>query len=557
VRLADLLEDAAGLTLLHGTDALDRSFATVFTTDLLDPSRYLKPDSLVLTGLMWWRDPADSEVFVRAVAGGGVVAVAAGEAALGAVPDDLVEACRRHDVALLGVPVDVSFGSITDLVARRHEGERGRRLALTLGRRRQLLSAVAEGRSLDDLLSLVAGETGLGCRILTPTGRVVARSTPSLSDPDLDTLSRAFLTAGRLPVTAELAGGTGSLIAVESGLGNRLASWFLVCDGRAADWPDDVAATVDELAAIVAVERQRADERWRRDQRVAGEVVAALASGQPSYTELAVHLADLGADPAGQFHVAVAEVVDGPPVLAELTLRDAALHVTDHPVTAMLPSPGAAIHPRGSLGVEGASDSADSVGIAELAGSGNRAVAILAGERPSAFDAGSPPDRPTVPQRLRIALERLSPGVVGHARLVAGISEPVTLDALSGALDEAAFAARLAATRTGTVCVVTSDEVSSYVALLTSVPDEVRRAFAARVLGPVVAYDERHRGDLLPTLDAFLEADGSWQRCAAALHVHVNTVRYRIGRIEKLTGRDLSRLEDRVDVLLALRSLPG
>jgi DNA-binding PucR family transcriptional regulator len=39
------------------------------------------------------------------------------------------------------------------------------------------------------------------------------------------------------------------------------------------------------------------------------------------------------------------------------------------------------------------------------------------------------------------------------------------------------------------------------------------------------------------------------------LHLHVNTVRYRVERIEELTGRDLSRLEDRVDVFLALRSL--
>jgi DNA-binding PucR family transcriptional regulator len=39
------------------------------------------------------------------------------------------------------------------------------------------------------------------------------------------------------------------------------------------------------------------------------------------------------------------------------------------------------------------------------------------------------------------------------------------------------------------------------------------------------------------------------------LHVHVNTVRYRVQRVEELTGRDLSSFEDRVDVFLALRSL--
>lgn len=45
---------------------------------------------------------------------------------------------------------------------------------------------------------------------------------------------------------------------------------------------------------------------------------------------------------------------------------------------------------------------------------------------------------------------------------------------------------------------------------------------------------------------------GSWTKCADLLHLHVNTLRYRIQRIEELTNRDLSRLEDRVDFFLAL-----
>ena len=40
------------------------------------------------------------------------------------------------------------------------------------------------------------------------------------------------------------------------------------------------------------------------------------------------------------------------------------------------------------------------------------------------------------------------------------------------------------------------------------------------------------------------------------MHVHVNTLRYRIEKIEALTGRDLRHLPDQVDLLLALQSLP-
>jgi DNA-binding PucR family transcriptional regulator len=95
-------------------------------------------------------------------------------------------------------------------------------------------------------------------------------------------------------------------------------------------------------------------------------------------------------------------------------------------------------------------------------------------------------------------------------------------------------------------------EVDSH-ELLASVPAPVLRSFRERLLGPLAEYDDRHKADLLPTLTSFLACDGSWTACASRLYVHVNTVRYRIGRIEALTGRDLSALPDRVDFFLALR----
>ena len=94
----------------------------------------------------------------------------------------------------------------------------------------------------------------------------------------------------------------------------------------------------------------------------------------------------------------------------------------------------------------------------------------------------------------------------------------------------------------------------SHELLLASVPGPVLRSFRDRLLGPLADYDERHDAELLPTLRSFLACDGSWSACAQRLYVHVNTVRYRIGRIEVLTGRDLSALPDRVDFFLALRA---
>lgn len=77
--------------------------------------------------------------------------------------------------------------------------------------------------------------------------------------------------------------------------------------------------------------------------------------------------------------------------------------------------------------------------------------------------------------------------------------------------------------------------------------------FRSRLLDPLAQYDDIHKADLIRTLSAFLECNGSWTRCAEIMHLHVNSVRYRVQRIEDLTGRDLSRLEDRVEFFLALR----
>ncbi|MEV7391979.1 MULTISPECIES: helix-turn-helix domain-containing protein [unclassified Streptomyces] len=88
--------------------------------------------------------------------------------------------------------------------------------------------------------------------------------------------------------------------------------------------------------------------------------------------------------------------------------------------------------------------------------------------------------------------------------------------------------------------------------LLTGIPEEVRTAYSSTVLGPLYKAGNGSAAMLLHTLETFLAHDGSWARTAEALHLHVNTVHYRIQRVEHLTGRDLSRLVDRLDLWAAL-----
>jgi purine catabolism regulator len=74
------------------------------------------------------------------------------------------------------------------------------------------------------------------------------------------------------------------------------------------------------------------------------------------------------------------------------------------------------------------------------------------------------------------------------------------------------------------------------------------------VLGPIEESDDRYAGELLRSLEAYIERNGHWERAAGDCYCHRHTLRYRIKRIEELTGRDLSRANDRVELWLALRA---
>jgi DNA-binding PucR family transcriptional regulator len=519
------------LRLLAGQGAaLDRPVRWVYSTDLGNPGRYLSGGELVISGLVWRREPADTERFVAEVAASGVAALAAGEAFFHGIPDDVVDACRRHRVVLIAVPEDVSFSAVTEHVIRSVTAARGDRLAARLGRQRQLLTAVAGGMGLDELSAQVSEATGLVCRVLTPTGRAIVAGPAPLADADVDRIVRTFLTADRLP--AVVAGRPAySVFPVGPALEQRLTYWFAVVEGSWPAWEPDVTDAVGELVAIAALDRARHTEGWRVARDIADDAVSLVAAGAGGRPETLQRLRQAGLDPDRPVAVAVAGFVDRTDLteVARSVLDDAAAHL-GAPVVGTTPDGLAvALLPCGDPGNGTSSDPLD---------------------RPGSASGGTSSD-PL--DKLRAALARLEPGL-GPARLTVGLSRPSGAEALSGALREARHARELARLRTGTLTVVADAEVTSHVALLAVVPDDVRHAFAARVLDPVLEYDARNDAGLYQTLEAFLDCSGSWSRAAARLHLHINTVRYRISRVEELTGRDLSRFEDRVDVFLALRS---
>ncbi len=116
----------------------------------------------------------------------------------------MIQACGRHGITLLAVPAETSFAAVTEEVGRRLSGDRASTMTRVLGRRRLLLSAVAEGAGLDAMFGLTGRELGVECWLLTGLGRVVGGTGASLPGPLALRLACDYLKADRLPARSEV-----------------------------------------------------------------------------------------------------------------------------------------------------------------------------------------------------------------------------------------------------------------------------------------------------------------------------------------------------------------
>jgi sugar diacid utilization regulator len=509
MRVAELVERfSPEVILLAGHDRLDASIRWVHATDLPDPSRYLRGGELILTNGQWRHRRADSERFVDSVSAAGVVAIGYGltkEATR--TPKDLVAACEAAGLPLLQIPHDMAFVAISEEVASDHAAQRERGLVGRLRRDEVLLRSVSRGGGLDGVLRILARDYGVPFVLVDHAGQTVGSAAPN--DDALAVARAAAARADPTRPTGTIADGVSVTVFPVTAAG--VVEAFLVCYRAIDEWTDDDRDAIRHELAFLGLELSRVLMSREFNERLADELLELVAEGEARTIELAARLRSFMIDPDRPLLAIVLGVLD--PEDAGMARRAA------RAAGGMLSRRGIAgvVAVDGSLAIVIASSVDDAALAADLAQTlGGEGVPVNAA-------VGSPSHT----------------GVRGLRRSVA----------------EARLAADYAHLRGGAGGVTTYADAGSYRVLLAAQSADARAAFARSLLGPVLDQDRERGTDLIPTLEAFLRGGGHWQRVAEQLHLHVNTLRYRIGRVEQLTGRPMSSFEERVNLFIALEAL--
>lgn len=143
-------------------------------------------------------------------------------------------------------------------------------------------------------------------------------------------------------------------------------------------------------------------------------------------------------------------------------------------------------------------------------------------------------------------VRRLAELLVGHGR--AAVSEAVAWDHVPEAATEAMKLSG-ALHGDGPVIVTKAELVDQ--GLLSRVDTPEVRAYTSTLLAPLRAHESTV--DLVGTLRAFLACDGNWNETSTRLGIHRHTLRYRLRKIEELTGRSLDTTATRAEFWVALQ----
>jgi PucR family transcriptional regulator, purine catabolism regulatory protein len=496
-----------GLELACGEEAADSPVRWVHISELSDPTPWLSGGELILTTGLQLTSPKRQRDFVRGLADYQLAGLGVGTGFTHAeLPDGLLDEAGRLGFPVFEVPYELPFIAITEKAFTRLVNEQYDVLKRGIAIHKRLERLVLEERGLDDLTRALAAAIGGAVIVMDARGEVLAQRTfrRALSADALEVVRAevrdrtaslgssegAGAGAEFAPEHPELQGRTLVLPVSTRGRGAPQAWLVAVRDGDGLG--DFERLILQQAVTVVALELMRRRAMRDTERRLAGDVLAEALTGRLAEHEVESRMRPFGV--SSQAAVLVFSVESPATTESDLDrfLRDAGV--------------GALVAAREDL-LCAVVDARDGLDVLALAGRARESLAETHGH-------------------VRAATSRAAAvGALEATALGNGSAPPV-----------ASF-----------------KDLGAFQLLLSLQDDDALGLYCDSVLGPLEEGGE-YGDELTRSLEAFIENNGQWEKAARKLFCHRHTLRYRIRRVEELTGRDLSSARDRIEFWLALRA---
>ena len=511
------LVEEMDLELLSGADAAEAPVRWVHISELPDPTPWLSGGEIILTTGLQLTSAKRQRDFARLLGDAHVAGVGFG---IGIehekVPEALLEEARTIGLPVFEVPYELPFIALTEKAFGRLVNEQYEVLQRGIAIHKRLERLVLEERGLDELVGAVAAAIGGMVMVLDARGETLAERTfrRKLGETVVETVrARVRDRGGRggrspgvdfAPEHAEIAGR--SLVLPISTRGRGAPQAWLFAARDAGSLGDFERLILQQAATVVALELMRQRVMRDTERRLAGDVLAQALTGHLAESEVESRLWPFGIGEKAA--VLVFECDD--PGAGESDLE----------------------HALGEAGVGALVACREQLLCAVVDGAREIDPVDLAGSLRTALIDGHGGEH------VRAAASRIAP--VGMVRR---------------SFHEARCALEATALANGSAPDVASHEdLGAFRLLLAVQDDEALRVYTDSVLGPLEDGGGEYGDELLRSLEAFIEQNGQWEKAARQLYCHRHTLRYRIRRIEELTGRDMKSARDRIELWLALRA---
>jgi len=535
----ELLRDLE-VGVLAGEPNLDAPVRWVHISELADPTPWLSGGELLLTTGLSLTSPEEQRAYVARLADHGLAGLGFG-VGFGheRVPEALVAAAAERDFPLVEIPYDTPFIAITEKAFARLVNEQYALLQRSIAVQERLQRIVLSERGLDAIASALA--TLIGGTVVVFDGRgdpqalhAFRRELPegALAAVGAELRERARRTEARgfVPSHPDLAPRALALPVAGAETTGLPQAWLVaIKDSGGLSEFDRVV--LHQAVTVVALELLRRHVQSSTERRLAGDVLSELVSGTVAGTDLTRRLEPFGL--GGR----VTALVLSPPARTggkgggpeayeaalAAALRDEAVSglvaTSDSLVCALLP--GFLDEELFELSQRVLDRVVAKMGAVPAAGAGR---AVAAGDARRAY------------HEARCALEARTLG------------RPVGAAEANGNGNGSANGGGAAKPT-----VATYRDLGSFQLLLSLQDSDALRLFCESLLGPIESGEGHYGGELMRSLEAFIECNGQWEAAARRLYCHRHTLRYRIRKIEELTGRDLASARDRIEFWLALR----